>query len=432
MKKSTSEEDSSNSKEKRPLRIIENETLGPNGKKTIVQETFFDDGTYNKSITVHNASAKTLKELGPEIVRDIHDPSTSQSLKRNGRTLSGEIILTKKEIDSKPEIVRDINTPSTSQFLNKDSRTLSGEIILTKKGIDSKPEIVTDQGRLPCNPTTINDDDTGTLESTNDQNHPTQNDPEGNVSTDTLPQINDAVVVKTEEEKKKEELDRIKEDLENNAYVVKPEHIVPDNGTDFEEKRRKKRKKTVLGIAFLTCVIAAITVPLAVLLTRKRNDPKPTEIPSSFPSLSPSISPSISPSDFPSSMPSLNPTSTKFTPLKQVLIKYTSEEPLMDSSTPQYKALEWLADTDTYVVDPTNYDFFLAQRYALATFFFSTGGNESWTNDNKFLSDTNECDWIGIQCYTFNAVKTIDISKFLTHDKYYFFVLCTVHQILDI
>lgn len=268
----------------------------------------------------------------------------------------------------------------------------------------------------------------------------TENDPERNVpvSTDTVPQIDNAVVVKTDEEKKAEELDRIKKDLENNAYVAKPEDVVlvnPD-GTDFEEEeekrksdleKRKKRKTAFLRIFFLTSLIAAITVPLAVLLTRKRNDnptPKPTEIPSSFPSLSPSISPS----NFPSSMPSLNPTSTKFTSLKQVLIKYTPEEPLMDSSTPQYKALEWLADTDTYVVPPTNYDFFLVQRYALVTFFFSTGGTESWTNDNKFLSDANECDWIGIQCYPFAAVKTLSISKFFTHDKHCFFVLCAVHQ----
>ena len=66
----------------------------------------------NNVETIDDANAKTLKELGPEIVSDIEQ---------------------------------------------RDRSTSSGDKILKKKGIDAKPEIVTDRRHLHYNLTSIND-----------------------------------------------------------------------------------------------------------------------------------------------------------------------------------------------------------------------------------------------------------------------------------
>ena len=55
---------------------------------------------------------------------------------------------------------------------------------------------------------------------------------------------------------------------------------------------------------------------------------------------------------------------------------------------------EWMANVDSALdlstVEP---DRFL-QRYALVVLYFSTGGEESWTNQAMFLTpDRRECDW---------------------------------------
>jgi hypothetical protein len=64
-------------------------------------------------------------------------------------------------------------------------------------------------------------------------------------------------------------------------------------------------------------------------------------------------------------------------------------EALSTPSTPQNKALEWLAsnsDLGTYTSET------IIQRYALATLYFSTNG-DSWYYKALWLSNDNECNW---------------------------------------
>jgi len=63
---------------------------------------------------------------------------------------------------------------------------------------------------------------------------------------------------------------------------------------------------------------------------------------------------------------------------------------LGNPDSPQYQAFEWLignSNLTEYSVTKT------LTRYALATFYLSTGGNESWSDDTLWLSDADECDW---------------------------------------
>ena len=68
--------------------------------------------------------------------------------------------------------------------------------------------------------------------------------------------------------------------------------------------------------------------------------------------------------------------------------------------TPQYRALDWLANHDLYELNSTQFSIeqqkdFLIERYAVAVFFFATGGGgKSWNMPNGFMDpNLSICDW---------------------------------------
>jgi hypothetical protein len=100
----------------------------------------------------------------------------------------------------------------------------------------------------------------------------------------------------------------------------------------------------------------------------------------------PTLSPTQSPSPFPTQ---ISPP-TEFD-LFAFLIEQSFDdgEALMDEDSPQYQAYIWLsenAQVEDYSEDR------LLQRYALATFYFSTHG-EDWFFQDLWLSDADECLW---------------------------------------
>jgi hypothetical protein len=78
---------------------------------------------------------------------------------------------------------------------------------------------------------------------------------------------------------------------------------------------------------------------------------------------------------------------------------------LSNPLTPQYSALIWLANN-------TNLDMYLnkqkIQRYALATFYYSTNGDK-WNNKSGWLSDADECEW-------YNSESFNDLGGSFCHD----------------
>ena len=60
---------------------------------------------------------------------------------------------------------------------------------------------------------------------------------------------------------------------------------------------------------------------------------------------------------------------------------------LLNDSTPQGKAIRWLAEEDGLEVDPSESEV-LVQRYALAVIYYATGGkkreNKGWFNKANF------------------------------------------------
>ena len=82
-----------------------------------------------------------------------------------------------------------------------------------------------------------------------------------------------------------------------------------------------------------------------------------------------------------------------------------------DSDTPQSKAKEWCINDMAKVNEETSDR--IAQRYILATLFFSTNGN-GWVNANGWLNG-HECLWHGVTCEpgadNVTSVSHLDLSK---------------------
>ena len=108
---------------------------------------------------------------------------------------------------------------------------------------------------------------------------------------------------------------------------------------------------------------------------------------------------------------------------------------LEDVTTPQYRALEWLAYNDsvskellTSYVNGTINSFgnititkensiaMIRERYAVVLFYFATDGPNSWIDDMGFLTNTSVCIWglnsdIGVFCDDHGIVVDIRLGK---------------------
>lgn len=74
----------------------------------------------------------------------------------------------------------------------------------------------------------------------------------------------------------------------------------------------------------------------------------------------------------------------------QVALPSYTRLAIQQEKSPQGKAIKWLKN-NTFL---ESYDLSRRmQRFVLATFFFSTGGDRTWKHDSGWLSDDNECTW---------------------------------------
>lgn len=102
---------------------------------------------------------------------------------------------------------------------------------------------------------------------------------------------------------------------------------------------------------------------------------------------------------------------------------------LQNLTTSQGQAIQWLINEDKANRCPDNPK--LIQRWAMATFYFSTGGeqwfrcshntsatdpcgtNPPFAGDDRFLSEGNECLWAGIKCSVDGCVTEIEFGTCL-------------------
>ena len=114
--------------------------------------------------------------------------------------------------------------------------------------------------------------------------------------------------------------------------------------------------------------------------------------------------------------------------LQNIFHDISGEDSLLDKKSPQYQALNWLVENDTYFPDIQNLSIVedLKERYTVVVLYFSTGGPTNWIDQFEFLSNTSVCDWphnaehislnksvplFGIECNRRRQVSSVDLRK---------------------
>eukprot|EP00978_Attheya_sp_CCMP212_P005821 scaffold12969_cov65-Attheya_sp.AAC.13 len=198
-------------------------------------------------------------------------------------------------------------------------------------------------------------------------------------------------------------------------HYVEPMAVIPvmSEQEEITQEAQKHRRYVICFACLLVVIVVSIVVPISLTLFKpKKQKIFHTELPSPMPS------------SVPSTVPSAAPSSQGFVDIMNAVSNITSMDVFMDKSSPQYKAARYMADEDPSRIRPINDSHFL-QLYALVTFFFSTNG-ESWKRCNPgnlcsgpfstWLSDSDECDWMGILCDADKFLIQINIGTY-NHDR---------------
>ena len=178
--------------------------------------------------------------------------------------------------------------------------------------------------------------------------------------------------------------------------------IAPQQGPPIMTNLRKK-VFCYTGIALL-CAIG-ITIFLSYHTTQNSSTTVRSNINDDRASLIPVLSnlSSLPPSKNPSYAPSIRRNS-KYHDFFDTFKRITPEHILSNSSTPQHRALLWLAYDDNRTM--FIFDTKLFERYALVTLFFATGGGEGyWYKNFNFLSDQDVCDWMAEPVHGYNRIN---------------------------
>jgi len=112
-------------------------------------------------------------------------------------------------------------------------------------------------------------------------------------------------------------------------------------------------------------------------------------------------------------------TDASLSPREKALLEIfqsVSSEGLHDVESPQYKAREFIFHADPLNLTPSQSvsNDRIAQRYALAVFYFSTNGHNTWAENNWLQGD--ECEnvyWTGISCNDESEVRAISFGEYL-------------------
>jgi len=135
----------------------------------------------------------------------------------------------------------------------------------------------------------------------------------------------------------------------------------------------------------------------------------------------------------------ITPTSS---PYLQAVLQYfiqegvTSEQVFANTDSPQRKAAEWLAETDTFFetgyipeTNRTEYDGYrFMARYIMATNYFALGGDD-WIVDLNFLSEQDICFWNYVEVIDEDAGESNDYGVFCGDDPVPLWIIFSTYRI---
>ncbi|CAB9506893.1 Leucine Rich Repeat [Seminavis robusta] len=155
-------------------------------------------------------------------------------------------------------------------------------------------------------------------------------------------------------------------DQDEQVHQAFPDH---ENARKRRRDSNKKLKTNILLAAILLIAMGTIVVTVTISASKKNTDPD-EEVPTLPPSQAP-------------------------TSLEGSILSLFSDETIRaiatEDSTPQSKAWQWLWEDQDSLVSHSNDR--IKQRFALATLYYATAGND-WNNNTNWLNHSiPECEW---------------------------------------
>ena len=217
-------------------------------------------------------------------------------------------------------------------------------------------------------------------------------------------------------------VDGVDESRVENSYTL-GRNRVPPSDSSFE--RRLTSEKGMGDIWDKASRVARSEIEVLRLLrspdmmsmslssSNDSNDRPPIPGPSPSPIMGPTPAPNPDPTPAPESGPSPAP-QPDFNPAQppsyvdcvqgrprkdyifDLLVPITQSETLLDPTTPQGKAYEYLATYDPGLTDHCSSST-IEQRYGLTTFFYALNGDD-WNDRSGWLEEEQECSWFGVDC----------------------------------
>jgi hypothetical protein len=156
------------------------------------------------------------------------------------------------------------------------------------------------------------------------------------------------------------------------------------------EAKSKRRKICILLVVVSLVIAGAIGAGVGIALSKPPPPPPSTPVPTSTP-----------------------PDSTES--FRNALVSVSGER-LDDKNSPQYQALNWIANEDPAKTSVNHTDIeIIKQRYVAAVLYFALSG-EGWINQYKFRSEADICSWnqedSGIICDSTNGnIQMLNLCK---------------------
>jgi Leucine-rich repeat (LRR) protein len=158
----------------------------------------------------------------------------------------------------------------------------------------------------------------------------------------------------------------------SDAFLLEADLVEEQEAVEATIVRRKRQALAVAGLVLLSCAIVGVTT--GVLLSRPKPRPTPAYRFANVSSMQ---------AAFNASLPS------------------TTLDEINRGSTPPSDAYRWLFASVNGHPDLPKTDALprLVHRFALATLFYATGGNDTWVRRTGWLDPTeHECLWHGVTC----------------------------------
>jgi hypothetical protein len=183
--------------------------------------------------------------------------------------------------------------------------------------------------------------------------------------------------------------------------------VVTETQLEEEEKMRKRRYLR-RGVGLFALLVVVAVVP-AVVVQKNKNGGVTVE---------------VNMTESPTGSPSMSPTTSTFAELLSTIEGLYGDDTAMfeasfaDPDSPQYRAAVWAANEAP--IGLSGDDPRMVSRYALATFYFATNGDDwiqcgrgstSCDASREWLTAENECEWYAIECSSDNADGDYSVVK---------------------